>query len=69
MTPVHVAGVERIEVATARLVDDDRVRVLGQKHLADQGRLARPGHAGDRDQHAGGDVEVESAQVVGRRVA
>ena len=51
-----------------RLVDDDRAGVLGQQHLPDQGRLARPGDAGDRDEYAERDVEVEPAQVVRRRV-
>src|SRR4029077_16405273 len=70
---VHHAGVgRRVRAgrgADGRLVHDDRVGVLTQESLVDQGALAGAGHAGDRDEHAGGDVDADVLEVVGAGVA
>ena len=65
---VEQSGVRR-RVAPSRAADRglvDRHHAVPPRHRAvDQRALARPGHAGDDDQHAERDVDVDVLQVVG----
>ena len=69
---VEQAGVGR-GVAPPRAPDralvDRHHPVAARDRAVDQGALARPGHAGDHDEHAERDVDVDVLQVVGGRAA
>ena len=66
--PVYVAGLLRREPRIARLVDRHHAVPPGHRAV-DQRALARAGHAGDDDQHAERDVDVDVLQVVGAGAA
>ena len=65
---VHDPGVgRRVRAggrADRRLVDDDRLGMLGQEHVLDQRALAGSGDAGDGGQDRRRDVDVDVLEVV-----
>ena len=63
-SPVYVAGLLRREPLIAAWSTDDHSVAAGHRAV-DQRALARPGHAGDDDEHAERDVDVDVLQVVG----
>ena len=67
-SPVYVAGLLRREPRIAPWSIDTTPSPAGHRAV-DQRALARAGHAGDHDEHAERDVDVDVLQVVGAGAA